>query len=682
MMKRYRARIFVAALAAAALCNCSGGVGIQPLAVQTPIAGSTPTPVMTTARFTITIPAAGSTSVIRAPKFVSPSTQSAIVTLVSVNGTPYTGTPASIASNLTPSNPACSGVPLTCTITAPAVAGSDAFTFVSYDAPQTSTSPGVPVGNVLSKATLTVNVIAGQANTTTALALNGVVDHVDIGLATATGNAGTPSSVAVSVNARDKDNNIIVGPGHYVDSNGNALTVNLTDSDVSGATSLAPVSITSPAAVTLTYTGAAPPPPSLTATIGASISGGSIAGTITGAAFTVRVAPTLTTLSYATWIIGNAVTETLTGTNFVAGATTIALSGTGVTVSSVNVASSTSLTATFTVAGGAALVAQNVTVTTAGGTSAAQPFTPAAGTIVSAFTDAAPGAPPGSGAGVAGDLRHAIINSNPGDTIVFNCAAPPCTITLGGPLPPITHDLTIDGGTFGNLVVDGNSLYRAFWADSGTVTLHALHIQNVLAQGGAGGTGFPTAGGGGLGAGAGLFIRLAAVTLSAVYFSGEAVAGGAGGAGQGSGSAGGGGGGGGGLAGTGGAAGPPVGPGGGGVVPGGSLVPAVHGGAGANGDGTSTTGAGGGGGAAAGPAVFLFGGSLTIVNSGAATGTATGGVAGSSGAGAPTAAAAGTADATPVFNFGGTVNGSATTGPVAGALPNVLPSSVERTNRK
>jgi hypothetical protein len=226
----------------------------------------------------------------------------------------------------------------------------------------------------------------------------------------------------------------------------------------------------------------------LTATIGASISGGSIAGTITGAAFTVRVAPTLTTLSYATWIIGNAVTETLTGTNFVAGATTIALSGTGVTVSSVNVASSTSLTATFTVAGGAALVAQNVTVTTAGGTSAAQPFTPAAGTIVSAFTDAAPGAPPGSGAGVAGDLRHAIINSNPGDTIVFNCAAPPCTITLGGPLPPITHDLTIDGGTFGNLVVDGNSLYRAFWADSGTVTLHALHIQNVLAQGGAPGS--------------------------------------------------------------------------------------------------------------------------------------------------------------------------------------------------
>ena len=66
---------------------------------------------------------------------------------------------------------------------------------------------------------------------------------------------------------------------------------------------------------------------------------------------------------------------TLTGTNFVVGATTVNVSGAGVTVTNVVVGSATSLTASFVIDPAAAVGARTVTVTTAGGTSGAQTFT-------------------------------------------------------------------------------------------------------------------------------------------------------------------------------------------------------------------------------------------------------------------------------------------------------------------
>ncbi len=56
-------------------------------------------------------------------------------------------------------------------------------------------------------------------------------------------------------------------------------------------------------------------------------------------------------------------------------------------------------------------------------------------------------------------------------------------------LPPIVQDQTIDGGSFGRVIIDGASTYRAFWADSGTVTIANLQIQNAKALGGSGGSG-------------------------------------------------------------------------------------------------------------------------------------------------------------------------------------------------
>jgi len=60
-------------------------------------------------------------------------------------------------------------------------------------------------------------------------------------------------------------------------------------------------------------------------------------------------------------------------------------------------------------------------------------------------------------------------------------------------------------------------------------------------------------------------------------------------------------------------------------------------------------------------------GTLTTTNSGASGCAATGGAAGGGGA------TAGGSDATPVFNYSGTVNGSTTAGPVASALGSSVP---------
>src|SRR5208283_5187974 len=97
------------------------------------------------------------------------------------------------------------------------------------------------------------------------------------------------------------------------------------------------------------------------------------------AAYTINLpAPTLTTVSPNSGKQGTNVPVTLTGTNFISGAT-VAVANTGITVTNVKVVSATQITATFVIGATAALGATNVTVTTSGGTSAAVPFTVTAG---------------------------------------------------------------------------------------------------------------------------------------------------------------------------------------------------------------------------------------------------------------------------------------------------------------
>jgi len=123
----------------------------------------------------------------------------------------------------------------------------------------------------------------------------------------------------------------------------------------------------------------------LTATLalasGAALGGRNITVTAAGltssaATFTVTPpAPTLISVTPIDGIQGTNVNVTLAGTNFVTGASTIAVNGVDVTVSNVNVASATSMTATFTVAADALLGAHVVTVETASGVSGPVTFT-------------------------------------------------------------------------------------------------------------------------------------------------------------------------------------------------------------------------------------------------------------------------------------------------------------------
>ena len=95
-------------------------------------------------------------------------------------------------------------------------------------------------------------------------------------------------------------------------------------------------------------------------------------GTSSPATFTVEPPVTLSGITPVSGLQGTNVSVTLTGTNFAA--PFIVNAGSGITVSSINVTSSTSATATFGIAVSAALGTRNVTVTTPGGTSNAQTF--------------------------------------------------------------------------------------------------------------------------------------------------------------------------------------------------------------------------------------------------------------------------------------------------------------------
>lgn len=182
------------------------------------------------------------------------------------------------------------------------------------------------------------------------------------------------------------------------------------------------------------------------------------------------------------------------------------------------------------------------------------------------------------------DLRYALqqaIAHGGMQTITFasTCTVVnPCTIKLTNSLPPIESDadvvtesqagyeigsfaskkitgappyldLTIDGGEFGQVIIDGNSggtviknsngivttsnTNRVFFVDSGTVELSRLQIQNARVRGGNGANG-GGGGGGGMGAGAGLFVNKSNtnVMVYSTYFLNCQVVGGSGGKGD------------------------------------------------------------------------------------------------------------------------------------------------------
>ena len=132
------------------------------------------------------------------------------------------------------------------------------------------------------------------------------------------------------------------------------------------------------------------------------------------------------------------------------------------------------------------------------------------------------------------DLSNTIQLSSPGtvsvaSTLVLNSAS--------------AKTLTIEGPSFGALVIDGQNSNRLFFVTQGTVTLRNLTLANGTAIGGDGGDG-NEGGGGGLGAGGAIFAAAGTLNLENVSFSGNSATGGTGGESSSAGIAGGAGGGG------------------------------------------------------------------------------------------------------------------------------------------
>jgi hypothetical protein len=579
---------------------------------------------------------------------------------------------------LTPSSPGCapSGGGTACTIHVALASGRYAVTVTTYDlAPASGAIPNN--AKVLSTAVnVPLTVVTGKNNQFN-VTLEGVVASLTVsGLPG--GAVGTPfSAQSFTVTAKDADGNTIAGPYD------NAVT--LTDNDNTGATTVGssgsdhPTSgmlLSSSDTATLGFTGAA-----VSATIGATASG----ATGSSASFTPSgaVAVTLTTDS-SPGLCPAGVSGDLRYAmcNAASGNTIVFNCGNPCQVS---------------LAGALPPIEQSETidggkygnVIVFGGISH-NAFFVDSGTV--AFNNlqilqaAAHGGAGNDGGG--GGLGA-------GGAIFVNSLA---TVS-------VTNDYFLDDGAVGGNGAassgsesgGGGGLYFAGGAGTTTATSYgggggggggvfAVGADASGQNGGNGGNGDGGGGGGGMGIGS---VGSAGTTFAAntagtagngngpgcldIGGAGGFGAGGGGGGGTGScsdseGGAGGlgGGGGGGGHAGGAGGAGGGGGMGGTAGGSGGALATL----AGGNGDTT-----GGGGGAAAGPAIFVNGGTLTTTNSGASGNAAFGGSGGGS-------AASGTADATPVFNYNGTVNGdSATQGPIASALGSAPPAARHRPSK-
>ena len=145
-------------------------------------------PQAASAKVTFTMHWASATqSAVRNPRYVPATARSISVT---VNGgiPQYLNAPAS-------------------TLVIDAPVRTDAFVFMTYDEQNGQ-------GNVLSRASVTQQIVLAAANTVSAV-LNGVVATLAISLSNPAPNAGVPAVVNVNVAAKDADGNTIVGPGDY-----------------------------------------------------------------------------------------------------------------------------------------------------------------------------------------------------------------------------------------------------------------------------------------------------------------------------------------------------------------------------------------------------------------------------------------------------------------------------------
>lgn len=174
MDRRLLRGLGVAICAAAVFAGCSGGGGggTTPPVSQTAQPHATPTPPVAakggTASFTFLLPFQRTASTNRKAMYVSPSTQSVTVALLTVNGT-APGTPVNATINIGGTQPGCvqTGTQIACDLSILIPIGADTFSVTTYSGLTAS-------GSIVATATVHQSVYVNAANRVT-LTLSGTI---------------------------------------------------------------------------------------------------------------------------------------------------------------------------------------------------------------------------------------------------------------------------------------------------------------------------------------------------------------------------------------------------------------------------------------------------------------------------------------------------------------------------
>jgi NHL repeat len=196
------------------------------------------------------------------PRYISPATKG--MTMAFFGPSTFTQ-----VINLTPSGPRCSGSPLVCTIDVALKAGSYTATVNTYD--EAPVSGAIPVGaNLLSTAhNIAFTITRGIANSL-GITLDGVPASIVVGGFPSASVGSAFKNKSFTVRAKDADGYVIVGT--Y------STPITLTDSDTSGATTIATAGSDHPPAdellsssdtATISYTGGEIGPATIAAAAGA-----------------------------------------------------------------------------------------------------------------------------------------------------------------------------------------------------------------------------------------------------------------------------------------------------------------------------------------------------------------------------------------------------------------------------
>jgi hypothetical protein len=225
-------RLSAVALAAAFLAGCGGGGSgalTTPPGTPAKLAG-TPESVSISVIIGGTTAGRGSSSGVRRPKFISPSTNGIDFKVYAHGGNTIIG---QSDTDISSGSPACggqTGTPRTCTINVPAPAGNDDFVATTYD--------GVPVSgsfassHALGIGTLTSSIVSGQANNLT-MYISGVINTLGFLAPHASLPAdGAAHTLGFVLNPSDFDNNPITAGSN--DPYQNPVSVQLNESGGSG----------------------------------------------------------------------------------------------------------------------------------------------------------------------------------------------------------------------------------------------------------------------------------------------------------------------------------------------------------------------------------------------------------------------------------------------------------------